>query len=160
MLRGLASLLLAAIVAALLALGWTRPDLLPREVRAPGAPFDEVYAAWDAALKARRHDEALALVDEYLLFGEDLERYREDARGMRTLALRRGARGPERAEDRDLRWRVERCVARRPWREGGLALVALGLTLSGVLSIVRRPRRRPPPEVLGPRPPVEKLFGG
>lgn len=160
MARGLVLLLLAALLAAGLVLGWTRPDLLPAQARAAGPTYAQAYEQWDAALKAKRHDEALAIVDELLLFGQDVERYREDARGMRLLAQRRGAKGPEAAADRDLRWRVERCVARHPAREVGLAVGALALAMSGVLSIVRRPRRREPLEVLGPRPPLEKLTGG
>lgn len=160
MARGLALLLLAALLVAGLVLGWTRPDLLPPQVRASGLPYAQAYDAWEAALKAKRHDEALAVVDEFLLFGQDVDRYREDARGMRLLAQRRGGKGPARAADRDLRWRVERCVRRHPAREGGLAVGALALAASGVLSILRRPRRREPLEVLGPRPPLEKWTGG
>lgn len=158
MVRGVVLLLLAALLAAGLVLGWARPDVLPPQVRAPGPTFEQAYGEWDAALKAGRFDDALAIVDEFVLFGEDVEDHREDARGMRLLAVRRGADGPGAADDRDLRWRAERCIARRPAREWGLAAAACALALSGVVSIVRRPRGPPPPvEFVGPRPPLEKL---
>lgn len=154
MARGLLLLLLAALLCAALVVGWTRPDLLPPDLRAPGLRYEEAYAAWDADMKAQRRDEALAVVDEYLLFGEDLDRYQEDARNMRALALARGAKGPAAASDRDLRWRAERFAARRPPRDWAALVAAFVLGLSGVLAIVRRPRRPAPVEVLGPRPPL------
>ncbi len=154
MARGLLLLTLAALLVVGLVVGWTRPGLLPAELRPEGLRFERVYADWEQALKARRHDDALAIVDEYLLFGADLATYEQDARGMRLLAVRRGASGPETADGRDLRWRAERFAARRSAREWAAAAAACALAVWGVVAILRRPRPRAPVEVIGPRPPL------
>lgn len=157
MLRALVWLLLALVLSTALQVAWLRPALLPDAARPPGLRFEGVYAEWDQLHKAKRHDDGLALIDEYLLTGDDLADYVQDARSMRLLTVRSGGKGPARAEERPLEWRLERFAARR--RPGEWAALA-GAILFGVLGVVRLPARRHGPrevEVVGPRPSMDKL---
>jgi hypothetical protein len=138
-------LALSLACAALLALGWVQPERLPPALQPARLTFAQVYAEWDALLKAKRPDAALELVDELtLIYGAGADA--ESARGMRLLAIRRGAK----EQPRDPRWRAERFLARRTPVEWGLAAGSLvGLLLSFV-AFVRRPRPPPPPPPLPP----------
>lgn len=125
-----------------LALAWTRPATLPPQLRPATLEFEAVYEEWDRALRAGRPDAALDVLDELVLL-HDPGDHAEDLRNMRSLALSRGARGPHRAQDRPLRWQVERFAARRPTHEWALALgVPLGLVLA--LASLRKPAGRAP----------------
>jgi hypothetical protein len=157
MLRALVCFLLALGLSTTLQVAWLRPALLPEGLRPPGLRFEAVYAAWDQQHKAKQHTDALATVDEYLLAGDDLSEYGQDARSMRLLSARSGGAGPARAEERPLEWRLERFAARRTSREWGALAGAL---LFGVLGVTRLPGRRRGArevEVLGPRPSMEQL---
>lgn len=154
--RALICFVLSLLLSTALQVAWLRPALLPEDLRPPGLRYEAVYGEWDQLHKAKRHDDALALIDEYLLGGADLSEYGQDARSMRLLSARSGGKGPPTAEERPLEWRLERFAHRRTPREWGALAGAL---LFGVLGVTRLPARRRTRdvEVLGPRPSMEAL---
>lgn len=144
-------LMLAWVVTA-----WTAPAVLPGFL-APGVPgldpgYEATYAAWDAALRDHRPEDALAAVDEFLLGPGASGPEAQSAWGMRAQALQRGAVFVESPAERGQTWRLTRVAARRPLQEWIALAIAAGLMTAGWLSGRRREPILVETRPVGPRP--------
>lgn len=138
------------------ATAWIAPGVLPGFL-APGVAgldpgYEATYAAWDAALRDHRPEDALAAVDEFLLGPGASGPEAQSAWGMRAQTFQRGATFVESPAQRGQAWRLARVAARRPVQEWIALAIAGGLLLAGWLSGRRREPILVETRPTGPRP--------
>lgn len=136
----------ALVLGAWLLLAWLDPARLPPALRpsTPTAPpFEPFETAWRDLLRQRRYDEALELVDDYLVRGGATGEHAARALEMRRTSRTFGATGPAHPDERPLAWRARRWLGQRSGSEwSGVAVGALAALLAAQVVRVRRRRRR------------------
>lgn len=136
--------------------GWVAPDALPGFM-APGVPgldpgYTHTYTACGQALKTGQPDEALAIVDEFLLGPGASGPDAQTAWGLRAQTLARGAALIDSPADRGQMWRVLRVAGRRPLTEWIVLATAFGFLAGAALSRLRDKRVIVDTYPIGPRP--------